>query len=144
MGRVFFWLLWPAIWLYSPLFRRVRVVIEHEGSLVLVKNSFGPDYWQLPGGGIKFGESVQAAAAREIHEELGITANPDEMKLLSSDVKIVRQFGLLLRYQFVHFRLSKQQELEISSELTAAEWVEKSDIKRMKYAQEVTDGMSLL
>ena len=50
------------------------VVIEQNGKVLLAKRKYEPlkDYWTFPGGGIKFGESVEQAAKREMMEELGI------------------------------------------------------------------------
>ena len=38
--------------------------------------------WALPGGYVDNGESWQEAAARELHEEVGIAATPEEMRLI--------------------------------------------------------------
>jgi len=49
------------------------VVIENRsGEILLLRHSYGPDAWMLPGGGIGAGENPEAAARREIAEELGI------------------------------------------------------------------------
>ena len=52
--------------------RGVEVVIRH-GHVLLVKDK-GKDRFSLPGGGIKKGEPTVSAAARELYEELGLTA----------------------------------------------------------------------
>lgn len=50
----------------------VSVIACDEGERVLlVRHSYGPDLWMLPGGGLKRGEAPAAAAAREMREELG-------------------------------------------------------------------------
>lgn len=140
MGTLIFYLLWPLVWMYAPLFRRVRVVIMHADSVVMVKNFFGPGVWQLPGGGIKFGESVQEAALREVTEELGISLQ--KVSMLHDDIKIVQQFGLLMRYHFVYVELDNRAELTKSKELTSAKWMDVDTHERV--SQEVRTGLRLV
>ena len=56
------------------LFRvSLKCVISNEAGEVLVIKEAGRDFWDLPGGGMDHGESIQAAIARELHEEIGLT-----------------------------------------------------------------------
>ncbi|WP_284126638.1 NUDIX hydrolase [Parerythrobacter aestuarii] len=48
------------------------IVSDHEGSILLMRHSYGPRVWALPGGGVARGEDPAAAAQREIFEEVGI------------------------------------------------------------------------
>lgn len=57
------------------------VAVWHEGKLLVVKHSYWPESG-LPGGAIKKGESPANAAARELHEEVGISVEPDELIFL--------------------------------------------------------------
>lgn len=51
----------------------VRVILERDGRVVLVRHWFAPWVWTLPGGGVDIGESAEMAAIREIREETGYT-----------------------------------------------------------------------
>ena len=57
----------------------VGVLIGAEGRFLLTSRPEGKvyaGYWEFPGGKLEVGESVEAALARELNEELGITVNP--------------------------------------------------------------------
>lgn len=46
---------------------------DADGSVLLVRHSYGPPVWAFPGGGMKKDEDAEAAALRELREELGCT-----------------------------------------------------------------------
>ncbi len=51
----------------------VSVIITNlSGDVLLLKHSYGPDVWGLPGGGLSKGEDPLEAARREVREELGV------------------------------------------------------------------------
>ena len=58
------------------------VFIRKEDTILLVKQSYGNQYWSLPGGVVEFGESVDQAAVREVKEETGL------------DIRVKRVVGL--------------------------------------------------
>jgi 8-oxo-dGTP diphosphatase len=52
---------------------RVAGLLIHEGSILMVEQGRGDErYWLLPGGGVKFGETLQEGLRREFQEELGM------------------------------------------------------------------------
>lgn len=59
-------------WRRQPLRGCAVVITNPAGEILLLRHSYGPDVWALPGGGIGRGEAPEAAARREIAEELGL------------------------------------------------------------------------
>lgn len=54
----------------SPITVGVRMLMINDGKVVLVKHTYDTK-WCLPGGGVKRGETLEAAAKREAREETG-------------------------------------------------------------------------
>ncbi|QQX83985.1 NUDIX domain-containing protein [Cupriavidus necator] len=53
----------------------VGVIVQPDGRFLLAQRPAGKPYegyWEFPGGKLEPGESVEAALARELHEELGL------------------------------------------------------------------------
>lgn len=63
----------------------VDVVIEMSGGVVLIKRRNPPHGWALPGGFVDEGEPVEAAAAREVMEETGLTVQLETLLYVYSD-----------------------------------------------------------
>lgn len=58
----------------------VDVIVEHEGSILLIERLHEPLGYALPGGFVDYGETLETAAIREAKEETDL------------DVTLVRQF----------------------------------------------------
>lgn len=59
-------------WRKVPIAGVSVVVTNLGGDVLLLKHSYGPAVWALPGGGLNRGEDPLEAARREMREELGI------------------------------------------------------------------------
>ncbi|MCL4305902.1 NUDIX hydrolase [bacterium] len=59
---------------YKNPFPTADVVVVREGKVLLILRKNPPEGWALPGGFIDYGESAEDAAARELSEETGLSA----------------------------------------------------------------------
>jgi ADP-ribose pyrophosphatase YjhB (NUDIX family) len=59
---------WVRVW--HPVTIGVRVLLIEHGTVLLVRHTYR-DGWFLPGGGVKRRETLEQAARREAHEEVG-------------------------------------------------------------------------
>jgi 8-oxo-dGTP diphosphatase len=66
-------------WLRRPDATGAVVALWSGDSLLLVRTSYRRR-WELPGGGVRAGESPLAAALREAREEVGIALDPARLK----------------------------------------------------------------
>jgi len=59
----------------------VLTIVFAENQMLLIKRGIPPyrGFWAPPGGFVEFGESLESAAIREIHEEAGITLSADQL-----------------------------------------------------------------
>ncbi len=71
-------LLWWAI--RRPAARGAGIAVWSAGRLLVVETSYRPGLLDLPGGAVERGESVLAAALRELAEETGLRAPEPELE----------------------------------------------------------------
>lgn len=67
-----------------PTTHGALVTLWNDGQVLLVRNSYVP-YYSLPGGYIHAGETGSQAAARELGEEVGLAATPDQLSLVHEE-----------------------------------------------------------
>ncbi len=59
-------------WRKVPIAGVSVIVTNLAGDVLLLRHSYGPAVWALPGGGLRRGEDPLEAARREVREELGV------------------------------------------------------------------------
>lgn len=126
IGKLLYVLMWPFLWFYLPLTRRVRVAVIYDSQVLLVQNWIGTGRWDLPGGGIKFGESTEDAAIREVHEELGL--HIENVRSLHGGTIALKRGGLLQRLHFLQASISSSEEIAINWEIAKTKWIPIAEI----------------
>ncbi len=115
---------------YKPLSTGVYIAVWCKNNILLIKNSYKKDY-TLPSGGIKKGESLNTAAARELFEEVNITVNPDELKFVGA---------YLNRYEYkrdtinlFEIRLKCEPAIQVDNrEVIWAAFIDSADVMRFQ------------
>jgi len=70
---------WPRV--------RVAALLLHDGKVVVVRHrSAGNPYHLLPGGGVDYRETLEAAVKREVLEETGFVVNVGELLFVSDTI----------------------------------------------------------
>lgn len=74
LGYRFAYTVLRTYWFFRrPRLSGVKCVLTDGDEVLLVRHTYGPRAWDLPGGAIKRGESPVTAARREMNEELGVS-----------------------------------------------------------------------
>ncbi len=77
-------------------------LVNSDGDVLVQKRAVGQSMaglWEFPGGKIEANERPEDALVRELHEELGITVKPDDLKPLSfASAPLGERHLLLLLY----------------------------------------------
>ncbi len=76
LRRTIFRIAYQVLRVYWLIFRPdgtgVKCVLTDGDRVLLVRHTYGPRRWGLPGGGVRRSEPPRTAATREMHEELGL------------------------------------------------------------------------
>lgn len=111
--------------LRRPSHEGALVAIHVGAALLLVRSSYRRT-WNLPGGGLRSGESPAAAAARELAEELGLPAMP----LTSAGIFSGLADGRRDRVHLFEVRLDRLPTLRLDGrEIILAELVALDDVR---------------
>jgi 8-oxo-dGTP pyrophosphatase MutT (NUDIX family) len=133
-----FWASWPALWVYLHGSHRTRIIVHCNGKVVLVKSWLGTNNWGLPGGGLHDNEDPKAGALRELQEETGILAKPEQLKPLQTNAA-GKEHGLPFLYDSFILELKDEILLQHQKyELVDVKWLEYKGMNAAKELSTVT------
>lgn len=96
-------------------------------------DDFLPGFWEIPGGGLDFGENPEEGLKREIKEECGLeieVINPvvvTDYFMDKDDKKIHR-----VEINFMCRLKSEDQNIALSEEHTESKWVKREELSALK------------
>ncbi len=66
--------------------RASALIVENKNILAVKHRKNGRQYYLLPGGGVDYGEKIKTALEREIHEELGVSAEAGKLLFVAESI----------------------------------------------------------
>lgn len=109
IGTLAFLVSLPALYFYLQKDERTRVVVRVGDEILVLKGWYGSNKWMLPGGGMHKGEQSAEAAVRELEEETGIVAKPDDLQYVSSG-GVKDSYGLRYKYHLFTLTLDSKPD----------------------------------
>jgi 8-oxo-dGTP diphosphatase len=143
LGRIAYWLAWPALYVYLRIGARTRVYVIAGDQVLLVQGWLSDGRWMLPGGGLHRGETPEIGAVREVREETGITLEPGQLEMLRTAQPSYH--GLESHLYFFVVRL--EQPLPVRpqrGEISAVEWFTLEKLRTVDHRLEVQEAAELL
>lgn len=147
LRKIGFFLIWPGLFIYFRGSTRARVVIRCGNEILLIRDRqrffSNPELWTLPGGGIHKHEDAQAAAVRELYEELGVQLAPERLRFLSHERS--GSHGLQYMAYFYDVQLPVRPHLKVpSKEVATAHWFSLEAARQQPLKREAERILQLL
>lgn len=113
-----------------------NIIVNEKGQVLILKRAVRkekayPGLWDLPGGGVEEGETLQQAAAREAKEETGLDIKPEEnyFYVYHYEDKDLYVYGIISE--------GKDNNVALSEVHTEFKWISKDEYNNFEYTPSV-------
>lgn len=113
------------------------MVFNDRDEILLIRRGKPPHYgrWMIPGGSLEWGESLEAAATREVREETGIEI---EIEAFAAFVEAIAPDGAEYHFLIMDYVAhATGGSLQAGSDALEAAWVSASSLSELSLTQEL-------
>lgn len=107
------------------------IIINDKNEILFLKRSedddFLPGFWDLPGGGMEYGETLHDAIKREVMEEVGV-----EIEIIRPVAANTYYMGELQRIDTTFLCKLVTSNIKLSEEHTGYKWLKIDEIESIK------------
>jgi ADP-ribose pyrophosphatase YjhB (NUDIX family) len=110
------------------------MLVVRRGDVLLLERAHEPraGYLDVPGGFVEAGESLEAAARRELREETGLTLGRAEWLGFFWDTYFIRGFGRFPVMNFYYVGHWRRGEPRAADDAASAAWVPIASLPRLR------------
>jgi 8-oxo-dGTP diphosphatase len=117
----------------------VKGVILFNGKVLIIKrdenDDIGAGTWECVGGKIDFGEELEQALKREVHEEVGISIVVDKLLYATTFKTDPSRQIVVLTYKCI----ATQNDVKLSEEHNEYKWVTENDFRELLHKPIIMD-----
>jgi len=119
--------------------RAAAVVVQNKALLLVLHYKEADQYYLLPGGGVKKGETEKAALVREMREETGLSAEPQNLLF---ETRSIRPDGLRHIIQRVYYcRVSGSIKPSQDPRVVRAEFVTRERFQTVRFFPNIKSAL---
>lgn len=117
---------------------------DKDGKTYVLANKRGsgcPDfvgYWSCPCGYLEYGEGIQEAASRELHEESGLDFDPEWFNLFGINKSLRGKENITFRFwvdaSYLEFPINLTDKYSEPNEIAGQRWISLSDVGEYAWA----------